>query len=218
MSYLAIHRPHRALTVTATSVVEVENQPRELSLFEHCPWEQARAAARDQQPLDPLDALQYALDSPLVTASREFADYAATTFTPGRPLLDAVTEICHRINSDFEYKPGSTSVRTSLAEVFANREGVCQDFAHIGIACLRAVGLPARYVSGYLETDPPPGRAKLKGVDGSHAWMSVLIPRSRLAGHRSDQQPVHERPLRRDRLRTRLQRRTATQRRDLHRG
>ena len=178
VSYLAIHRPHRALIVTATSVVEVEDRPSGLSLFGDRPWEQARDAARDGQALDPLDALQYALDSPLVEASPEFADYAASTFTPGRPLLDAVTDICHRINSEFEYKPGSTSVTTPLAEVFANRKGVCQDFAHVGIACLRSIGLPARYVSGYLETDPPPGRPKLKGADGSHAWISVLVPQA----------------------------------------
>ncbi|HEY6782204.1 MAG TPA: transglutaminase family protein, partial [Candidatus Dormibacteraeota bacterium] len=176
VSYLAVHRPHRDLTVTATSIVEVDNRPSELSLFGPRPWEQARDAVRDGQVLDPLDAVQYVLDSPLVEASSAFADYAATTFTPGRPLLDAVTEICHRIHADFEYKPGSTSVTTPLAEAFAQRKGVCQDFAHVGTACLRSLGLPARYVSGYLETDPPPGRPKLKGADGSHAWMSVLVP------------------------------------------
>jgi transglutaminase-like putative cysteine protease len=178
VSYLAVHRPHRVLTVTATSIVEVENRPSALSLFGPRPWEQAREAVRDGQVLDPLDAVQYVLDSPLVEASSAFADYAATTFTPGRPLLDAVTDICHRIYADFEYKPGSTSVRTPLAEAFAQRRGVCQDFAHVGTACLRSLGLPARYVSGYLETDPPPGRPKLKGADGSHAWMSVLVPQA----------------------------------------
>jgi transglutaminase-like putative cysteine protease len=178
VSYVAIHRPHRALTVTATSVVEVEDRPSGLSLFGNRPWEQARDAARTGEVLDPLDAVQYALDSPLVAASSALADYAATTFTPGRPLLDAVTDICHRIHADFEYKPGATSVTTPLAEVFAKRKGVCQDFAHVGIACLRSIGLPARYVSGYLETYPPPGRPKLKGADGSHAWMSVLVPQA----------------------------------------
>lgn len=178
VSYLAIHHPHRALTVTATSVVEVDNRPGELSLFGCRSWEQARDAVRGGQALGWLDAFHYALDSPLVETSPEIAAYAAATFTPGRPLLEAITDICHRINSDFEYRPGSTSVNTPLAEVFANRQGVCQDFAHIGIACLRGVGLPARYVSGYLETDPPPGRPKLKGVDGSHAWISVLMPQA----------------------------------------
>jgi transglutaminase-like putative cysteine protease len=178
VSHLAIHHPHRALTVTATSIVAVEDRQDGLSLFGERPWEQVRDAVRDGQALDPLDAVQYALDSPLVESSGTFADYAATTFTPGRPLLDAVTDICHRIHSDFDYESGSTSVGTPLHEVFAQRKGVCQDFAHVGIACLRSIGLPARYVSGYMETDPPPGRPKLKGADASHAWMSVLVPQA----------------------------------------
>lgn len=178
VSYVAIHRPHRALTVTATSLVEVDDRPVELSLFGHRPWEEARDATRRNEVVDPLDALQYTLDSPLVETSAAFADYATSTFTPGRPLLEAVTDICHRIHADFEYSPGSTSVTTPLPEVFAQRKGVCQDFAHVGIACLRSIGLPARYVSGYLETLPPPGRPKLKGADGSHAWMSVLVPQT----------------------------------------
>jgi len=177
VSYLAIHRPHRTLTVTATSTVEVDDRPGELSLFGNRPWEQARDAVRHGDVLDPLDAVQYALDSPLIAASA-LADYASVTFTPGRPLLDAVTDICHRIYVDFAYSPGSTSVTTPLAEVLAGRKGVCQDFAHIGIACLRSMGLAARYVSGYLETLPPPGQPKLKGADGSHAWLSVLVPQA----------------------------------------
>lgn len=176
VSYLAIHRPHRALTVSATSVVAVEDRPHALPQVGDQPWEEARDAMRDGHVLDPLDAVQYVLDSPLVESSGAFADYAVTTFTPGRPLLEAVVDLCHRIHTDFKYESGSTSVTTSLNEVFAQRKGVCQDFAHIGIACLRSIGLPARYVSGYLETDPPPGRPKLKGADGSHAWMSVLLP------------------------------------------
>jgi transglutaminase-like putative cysteine protease len=175
VSHVAIHRPHRALTVTATSLVEVDDRPVELSLFGQRPWEEARDATHRGELLD---ALEYALDSPLVEASAAFAAYATSTFTPGRPLLEAVTDICHRIHADFEYSPGSTSVTTPLPKVFAQRKGVCQDFAHVGIACLRSIGLPARYVSGYLETLPPPGRSKLKGADGSHAWMSVLVPQT----------------------------------------
>jgi transglutaminase-like putative cysteine protease len=178
VSYLAIHRRHREFSVTAKSVVEVDERPSGQSLFGQQSWEEARDAVRDGKVLDPLDALQYSLDSPLVQAADAFADYAATTFTAGRPLLEAVTELCHRVHADFDYVPGSTSVGTPLPEVFDQRKGVCQDFAHVGIACLRSIGLPARYVSGYLETDPPPGRAKLKGADGSHAWLSVLVPQA----------------------------------------
>ena len=177
VSYLAIHRPHRELTVTATSIIEVDDDglDRQTDVGDQ-PWEQARDAIQQGRVPDPLDAAQYALDSPLVECSAAFADYASTAFTPGRPLLDAAADLCDRIHTDFEYKSGSTSVTTPLAEIFAQRKGVCQDFAHVGIACLRSIGLPARYVSGYLETDPPPGRSKLKGADRSHAWMSVLAP------------------------------------------
>jgi transglutaminase-like putative cysteine protease len=174
--YLAIHHPHRALTVTATSVVEVEERPGGLSLFGQRPWEEARDAVHNGRVADPVDAAQFVLDSPLVEVKDAYREYAAASFTPGRHLLDAVTSLCSRIHADFAYAPGSTSVTTPLEEVFEQREGVCQDFAHVGIACLRALGLPARYVSGYLETNPPPGRAKLSGVDGSHAWLSVLVP------------------------------------------
>ncbi len=174
--YLAIHHPHRALTVTATSVVEVEERPGGLSLFGQRPWEEARDAVQSGRVTDPVDAAQFVLDSPLVEVADAYREYAAASFTPGRHLLDAVTSLCSQIHEDFAYAPGSTSVTTPLAEVFAQRRGVCQDFAHVGIGCLRSIGLPARYVSGYLETNPPPGRAKLSGVDGSHAWFSVLVP------------------------------------------
>jgi transglutaminase-like putative cysteine protease len=176
VAFLAIHQPHRALTVTASSVVAVDERPEGLSLFGQRPWEQVRDAVRGGRVADPIDAVQFVLDSPLAAASEDYREYAGTSFTPGRHLVDAVTSLCSRIHSDFAYAPGSTSVTTPLAEVFEQREGVCQDFAHVGIACLRSVGLPARYVSGYLETNPPPGRPKLTGVDGSHAWLSVLVP------------------------------------------
>jgi transglutaminase-like putative cysteine protease len=174
VSFLAIHAPHRALRVTATSVVEVDDRPGLARVGERT-WEEVRDLGRSA-PADRLEAAQFALDSPLVAGSPAFADYAIASFTPGRAFLDAVTELTHRIHADFTYKPGATSVSTPLEEAFAGREGVCQDFAHVGIACLRSIGLPARYVSGYLETDPPPGRPKLKGADGSHAWLSVLVP------------------------------------------
>jgi transglutaminase-like putative cysteine protease len=174
--YFAIHEPHKRLTVSVTSVVEVHERPGGLSLFGQRPWEEVRDAARDGQLPDPVDVTQYLLDSPLVVGAEPYRAYAAESFTPGRHVLDALASLSSRIHADFEYKPGSTSVATPLAEVFRRRVGVCQDFAHLGIACLRAIGLPARYVSGYLETDPPPGRPKLAGADGSHAWLSVLVP------------------------------------------
>jgi len=175
VAYAAIQEPHRLLTVTADSVVEIGDRPIGPSLLGERPWEQVRDEARAMPPGDGLDPAQFALPSPLVAESGELRSYALESFRPGRPLIDAVVELSSRIHDDFEYKPGSTTVNTPVRKVFAKRRGVCQDFAHVGIACLRSLGLPARYVSGYLETDPPPGRQKLKGADVSHAWMSVLM-------------------------------------------
>lgn len=171
VAYVAISAPHRALTVTATSVVEVDASRRAaaLSLFGQQTWEEVRDD-RD------VEAIHYALDSRRVEADPRFAAYAAPSFTPGRQLVEAVTDLSSRIHADFAFAPGETKVDTPLAQVLETRQGVCQDFAHIGIACLRSLGLPARYVSGYLETDPPPGRPKLTGADVSHAWFSVLFP------------------------------------------
>ena len=171
VAYVASSAPHRALTVTATSVVEVDASRRAaaLSLFGQQTWEEVRDD-RD------VEAIHYALDSRRVEADPRFAAYAAPSFTPGRQLVEAVTDLSSRIHADFAFAPGETKVDTPLTQVLETRQGVCQDFAHIGIACLRSLGLPARYVSGYLETDPPPGRPKLTGADVSHAWFSVLFP------------------------------------------
>jgi transglutaminase-like putative cysteine protease len=175
VSFVAIHEPHRKLSVTATSVVEVDGREAGPSLECHRPWEELRDGLRDG-PRGRIDASQFTLDSPLVRASPRFAEYAAASFTPGRDFVDAVSDLSHRIHTDFAYKPGATSVTTPVDEVFEQRAGVCQDFAHLAIACVRSVGLPARYVSGYLETDPPAGRPKLRGADASHAWLGVLVP------------------------------------------
>jgi len=175
VSFMAIHEPHRMLSVTATSVVEVDERRAGSSPGCRAPWEEVRGRLRGAGP-ERVDACQFALDSPLVAASREFADYAGASFTAGRDLLEAVCDLSHRIHTEFAYKPGATSVSTPVAEVLRNREGVCQDFAHLAIACLRSIGLPARYVSGYLETDPPAGAPKLRGADASHAWLAVLVP------------------------------------------
>ncbi len=169
-----LHEPHTVLTVNALSVVEVEDRAAELSLFGERPWESVAAAVRSDDV--EYDICQYLLDSPLIKARETYLDYAQESFPAGGGVLEAITSLTQRIHHDFKYKPGSTSVSTPLDEVFEKRNGVCQDFAHAEIACLRAVGIPARYVSGYLETDPPPGRPKLTGVDGSHAWLSVFIP------------------------------------------
>ncbi|HEX4364609.1 MAG TPA: transglutaminase family protein [Solirubrobacteraceae bacterium] len=176
VAYVAIHEPHVRLTVTSTSVVDVDGRDQGVTLLAQRPWEEARDALADPHAAERLDAAQFVLDSPLVAATEAYADYALHCFTPGRELLAGVIALCSQIHADFAYVPGSTSVSTPLTEVFETREGVCQDFAHVGIACLRSIGLPARYVSGYIATDPPPGKPKLIGADFSHAWLSLLVP------------------------------------------
>jgi len=176
VAYFTVEVPHRALTVTAVSTVEVDERGDGLMLFCEEPWEQARDALHEHRDPETTEAAAFVLDSPLVHASPLFADYARPSFTPGRQLVEAVAEVASRIHGDFAFKPGSTSVTTTLEEVFEQREGVCQDFAHLAIACFRSLGLAARYVSGYLETDPPPGAPKLQGRDVSHAWASVYVP------------------------------------------
>jgi transglutaminase-like putative cysteine protease len=176
VAYFALHEPHQHLNVTVTSVVDVQDRSAELSLFGQQPWEQVRDAVAAGGDGTPHDIVQYVLDSPRAGAAETYREYAAAAFAPGAGVFDAVHALCSKIHAEFEYRPGSTSVITPLTVAFANRRGVCQDFAHLGIACLRSLGLPARYVSGYLETDPPPGRPKLTGADGSHAWLSVFVP------------------------------------------
>jgi len=175
VAYLAIEAPHRSLTLTAVSTVEVDDRDAP-TLFSGGSWEDARDDIRSHRDASARDAAAFVLDSPLVRASVMFADYARPSFTPGRALLEAVADLASRIHRDFTFKPGATSVTTALEEAFELRKGVCQDFAHVAIACIRSMGLAARYVSGYLETNPPPGAAKLQGSDVSHAWASVYAP------------------------------------------
>ena len=174
VDYFSIHEAHRELVITAESLVEVDS-PAGLPLAGDVPWEQVAAAIGHGGP-DDVDAVHFSLDSPFVTTSEDFRRYASASFTPGRPIVEAVIDLSSRIHREFEFVPGETKVDTPLEEVLVNRKGVCQDFAQIGIACLRSIGLPARYISGYLETDPPPGQEKLTGSDVSHAWFSALVP------------------------------------------
>jgi transglutaminase-like putative cysteine protease len=123
-----------------------------------------------------LEASDFIFDSPLIRARESYLHYAQVSFTPGRPILEAALDLTKPIHSDFKFDPTATSVATPLEEVFKHRRGVCQDFAHFQIGCLRSLGLPARYVSGYVETDPPPGQQRLAGADASHAWVSLFCP------------------------------------------
>jgi transglutaminase-like putative cysteine protease len=173
VSYLALQQPHTELSVTATSDVEVVvPEPPAMSP----PWSEVPALLAGDTTPDGLLARQCVLDSPLVVADGALAAYAEVSFPAGRAMHEGVADLAHRIFADFAFDPGFTDVTTPPAEVLDHRRGVCQDFAHLAIGCLRSIGLPARYVSGYIETQPPPGETKLVGSDASHAWFSVYVP------------------------------------------
>ena len=139
-------------------------------------WEAVRDAIRREPQQDNLAPASMSEPTPLVPLSEGARSYAFASFARGRPWLDAVLDLMHRIHADFDFEPGATTVSTSVDEVLHQRSGVCQDFAHLMLACLRGLGLPARYVSGYLLTDPPPGMPRLMGVDASHAWVAAYAP------------------------------------------
>lgn len=176
VAYFSLREPHQRFVVTSTSEVQVVSQAGQLNLSQGTDWESVRLLLRQQRDPLTLEALQYALDSPFVSANAELAAYAQLSFPPGRPLLEAVHNLMERIHTDFTYDPNFTTLATPLSTVLAHRRGVCQDFAHLAIGCLRSQGLAARYVSGYIETLPPPGKEKLVGSDASHAWFSVYVP------------------------------------------
>jgi transglutaminase-like putative cysteine protease len=137
------------------------------------PWEDSTAALANDQTSESLDACQYQFESPRIRIRPEYSAYALESFTPGRPMRKALRELTTRIFRDFAFDAKVTTVRTPMEEVFKKRRGVCQDFAHVQIACLRSINIAARYVSGYLRTYPPPGRPRLIGADASHAWVSA---------------------------------------------
>ena len=168
----SIEESHKQLSVTATSRVTVS--PRALPQpAATMPWESvaARLATRD----DPnwLDAAPFLFDSRRIRRSEDFLKFAKGVFTPGRPILEAADALTRRIHGEFRYDATATDVDTPPESAFRIRKGVCQDFAQIAIGCLRSIGIPARYVSGYLRTVPPPGRPRLVGADQSHAWIAV---------------------------------------------
>ncbi len=180
----AIEAPHSSLTVRAESTIEVrphfparpfaDSQPGWLA--DSPPWESVRGElAYGAMPVR-LEANTFLFESPYVRVKHEFAAYARPCFTPTRPLLEAVHALMNRIHSEFEFDPEATTVSTPVLKILADKRGVCQDFAHMTLACLRSLGLAARYVSGYLLTQPPFGQPRLVGADASHAWVSVYCP------------------------------------------
>ena len=167
---LDIETAHTEFVLEAYSRVETQRR-QAINLAATTPWDQQR----DWPPFD-LDVIQFGCASPLTRASAEIADYARTSFAAGRPVLEGGMDLVLRIFQEFKFDPAATDVATPTAQAFQLRRGVCQDFSHVALSCLRALRIPCRYVSGYLLTRPPPGQPKLQGADASHAWISIWAP------------------------------------------
>jgi transglutaminase-like putative cysteine protease len=172
--HVALHGAHRHLRVRMQCLVDVSERPWYPT--SEVRWEAVRNALRRAAPPCDLAAARMSEPTPLVPLSDAARAYAAPEFWPGRDWLEGVDGLMRAIHRDFEFDPDATTVSTSVDEVLGHRRGVCQDFAHLMLACLRAHGLPARYVSGYLLTDPPPGQPRLMGADASHAWVAAYSP------------------------------------------
>tara|TARA_R110002049_G_scaffold4601_4_gene31942 strand:- start:210176 stop:211054 length:879 start_codon:yes stop_codon:yes gene_type:complete len=172
----AIESLHHRLDVCVTSDVTI-NPPQDAQSVAPQSWEEIASTISTSRDEKTLAVGEFAFDSPRIGRSEAFADYARRSFASGRSIIDASLDLTKRIYKDFRYDTTATHVNTHVEEAFTLRAGVCQDFAHIELGCLRSLGIPARYVSGYLRTDPPPGKPRLVGSDESHAWISVY------AGH-----------------------------------
>jgi transglutaminase-like putative cysteine protease len=168
--YLTVQEPHDRLVVEARSRVDVAGDDPTPQLVASAPWDRVRSSLDERGVRD---VYEFVFDSPYAVGDDAVCEYARRSFPNGRPILEAAMDLTTRIFREFEYRGGVSDVSTPVRDVFARRKGVCQDFAHLQIACLRSLGLAARYVSGYLLTHPPEGREKLVGSDASHAWVSV---------------------------------------------
>jgi transglutaminase-like putative cysteine protease len=175
VNLFVLQEPHRRFLVTAHSEVTVR-EPFLPNPEDTTPWEDVREMLDQSIEQEVFEAVEHRYESPHVRWTRPVTEYAAASFTPGRPILAAAIDLSQRIHRDFEYRSGVTGVATPVRTVFEQRRGVCQDFAHLMIACLRSHGLAARYVSGYLLTHPPEGQPRRIGADASHAWASVYCP------------------------------------------
>lgn len=173
VSFFTVQEPHRELTVTVMFEAEVKSRtysdPGE-------PWEAVVERLSDARDPESLEASGFRFASSWVELSSELAQFAADSFRPSRPLLEAAGDLCARIHREFTFDPEATTIATPVREVLRSRRGVCQDFAHLFIGALRSLGLACRYVSGYILTVPPPGQERLQGADASHAWVSVWAP------------------------------------------
>ncbi len=170
-----VQQPHGELALTATNTVQT-NPSLTPNTAATLPWENVVQRLVTHGQPEELEASQFVFASPLIALNSAVRAYARHSFPPGTPVLTGAVDLMRRIFTEFTYDKSASTVDTSVAQVLASRRGVCQDFSHLAIACLRSLGLAARYVSGYLETQPPPGTPKMVGADASHAWVSVFVP------------------------------------------
>jgi transglutaminase-like putative cysteine protease len=164
------------LIITAESDVQINDPAPALNLDMGVTYGEALAHLRQASDQQTLEAREFLLNSPMIEVSEALAEYARPSFALEHPLKSCVGELTTRIFTDFAYDPGFTTLATPLVDVLEHKRGVCQDFAHLQIGCLRAVGIPAKYVSGYIETLPKPGEEKLVGADATHAWLAYFCP------------------------------------------
>ncbi len=176
VAWMFLDRAHPSFSVTLDAVLEV--QPRAVPPVAGTPAWEAVAREAASGGAEAYEAAEFLFDSPMAPALAAAGDYARASFPPGRPVLEGVIDLNTRIGRDFAFRAGVTTVHTTVAQVLAQRAGVCQDFSHLMIAGLRALGLPARYVSGYIRTKPPPGQARRRGCDQSHAWVGCWLGRA----------------------------------------
>jgi transglutaminase-like putative cysteine protease len=175
VSYFSLQESHNQLTIAAQSDVEITPTVRP-GFSAGSSWEEVRDEILAGADPETRAAREFTFDSPYIIRSAELTNYALTSFAPEQPFLECVLHLTERIHDEFEFLPGATKVGTPIADVLRMRKGVCQDFAHLQLGCLRSLGFAARYVSGYIVTTPPPGRPRLQGADVSHAWISVFAP------------------------------------------
>lgn len=167
---------HEEMQVIATSEVEIQGSPLQ-GLFSHTmSWETVRDQIRFPIDKTMLNAQFFSIPTRLTNANKAIVDYTLTSFKPNRPIVESCDDLMHRIFSDFTFDPAFSTINTPVSHVFEHKRGVCQDYAHLTLACLRSIGLAARYVSGYIETIPPPGQEKLTGADATHAWVALFVP------------------------------------------
>jgi transglutaminase-like putative cysteine protease len=180
VTMLEFDRPHRQLRIAAHTLIEVAPRAQRLNLEDSPAWDHVARnlgyAAGRRQDETGLQAAIFRVESPFVRVKRVLGDYARDCFPPGRPLLAAAAALMHKIHREFTFDADATQIATPMLEVLENKRGVCQDYAHIMLGCLRSLGLPARYMSGYLLTHPPAGKPRLVGTDASHAWISAWCP------------------------------------------